>query len=64
MHKVCDIRNPNLRAGLSPQEVWVAHRRDLERLFDLALGVGDPARVIELPQADRDPAKESDRRAA
>lgn len=40
MHKVCDIRNPNLRAGLSPRDLWVSYARDLSVLMDRAVGEG------------------------
>lgn len=47
MHKVCDIRNPNLRAGLAPRALWVAYADDLNRLMDRS-GVGDPAHARSL----------------
>jgi hypothetical protein len=40
MHKVCDIRNPNLRTGLSPRDLWVSYARDLSLLMDRAVGEG------------------------
>lgn len=47
MHKVCDIRNPNLRAGLAPRDLWAAYAADLSRLMDTS-GLGDPANAIAL----------------
>jgi len=44
MHKVCDIRNPDLRAGQPPRQMWAAYVRDLGRLIDRALD-GAPAAV-------------------
>lgn len=40
MHKVCDIRNPNLRAGLTPPDLWISYARDLGLLMDKAVGEG------------------------
>lgn len=40
MHKVCDIRNPNLRAELSPRALWESYARDLSLLMDRAVGSG------------------------
>jgi len=45
MHKVCDIRNPELRAGKDPREVWASYVRDLARLIDRALDGGAPASI-------------------
>jgi len=49
MHKVCDIRNPNLRAGLTPRDLWVSYARDLSLLMDRA--VGDGSYVNRISQA-------------
>lgn len=38
MHKVCRIRDLDLRARLSPGERWAAYARDLDRLMDGSIG--------------------------
>jgi hypothetical protein len=60
MHKVCDIRNPDLRAAKDPREAWTSYVRDLERLIDKALD-GAPASVVSLRT---DAARDAERKAA
>lgn len=43
MYKVCDIRDPNLRAGKLPREIWISYAVDLARLIDGSIGSGAPA---------------------
>lgn len=45
MHKVCDIRNPELRVGKDPRETWAEYVRDLCRLIDRALDGGSLVNV-------------------
>lgn len=50
MHKVCNTRDPGLRASLPPREMWRAYARDLEALMDRALE-GGLASVHSMPRA-------------
>lgn len=40
MHKVCNIRDPGLRASLPPREMWRAYSRDVSALMDRAFEGG------------------------
>lgn len=40
MHKVCNIRDQNLRSSLPPKQMWGAYVRDLEAMMDRALEGG------------------------
>jgi len=40
MYKVCDIRNVDLRTGLTPREIWSGYVRDLQTLMDRSVGDG------------------------
>jgi len=58
MHKVCDIRNPELRAGKDPREMWASYVRDLGRLIDRALDGGAPV------NANSAESREAEKKAA
>ncbi|MGY3582221.1 hypothetical protein ACVIGB_000854 [Bradyrhizobium sp. USDA 4341] len=45
MHKVCNIRDPNLWANTPPEEIWARYCRMMDRLVTLEFQQGRPRGV-------------------